>query len=472
MPKVLNRDIFFTRIKKKPFNGRLTASQKQGIDFIIDVWEQYFIKRTPISQFAYCLGTTAWETGHSMQPVKEKGGNAYYFRMYDIKGARPSKARELGNINPGDGIKFCGMGFVQSTGRGNARKATKRLRELNLIDNTIDLEKNPELLMTPRIAAMVLFIGMEEGWFTGRTLDKIIDNEVDGDEHSDYIKARAIINGKDKAEAIADLSDDFLDALVAASKIEVITNEDKEIIKNKGISTVLTADDLDVDEPIIPPVVSNKIKLNKFEIKGVQAQLWSMGYKIVGKADGIWGKDTTAAVSALEKQAGLPITGSYNSDVKEALNNPKNKFIVDPVRANATVKTIRASGSKTIAASDSIKTTSNVAGLGLLATSAGSAVVEYGGDAVTWVKTIKETFDFVPVWVWPLIGLVVVYILWKQGQKVEDARVEDERTGSHTGLPTVLNDDEDSVEIVDPESEPVPKFLKKEARQEIQERVD
>jgi len=50
------------------------------------------------------------ETASTMQPIKEIGNAAYFKRMYDIEGARPAKARELGNIHPGDGAKFCGMG--------------------------------------------------------------------------------------------------------------------------------------------------------------------------------------------------------------------------------------------------------------------------------------------------------------------------------------------------------------------------
>ena len=47
---------------------------------------------TPLEHLAYDLGTCPTETGWTMLPVKEKGGTAYYTRMYDISGDRPARA--------------------------------------------------------------------------------------------------------------------------------------------------------------------------------------------------------------------------------------------------------------------------------------------------------------------------------------------------------------------------------------------
>ena len=70
--------------------------------------------------------------------------------------------------------------------------------------------------MRPDIAAVVLFEGMESGWFTGKTLDQLVDAHVDGDEQADFLHSRAIINGKDRAELIARYAQAFLAALVTA----------------------------------------------------------------------------------------------------------------------------------------------------------------------------------------------------------------------------------------------------------------
>lgn len=214
---MLDRAYFFAAVRRAPFDGSLSQHQVDGMNYLLDVWERFYRVRTSITQLAYCLGTTKHETNHTMQPIKEIGSTAYFMKMYDKTGARPDVAARLGNTQVGDGAKFAGMGNVQSTGRGNARRATKRLRELGIIGDDVDFEVTPELLMRPDLAAHILFIGMEEGWFTGKTLDGDIDDLVDGDEFADFVRARRIVNGKDRAEKIATYSMGFLDALVAAT---------------------------------------------------------------------------------------------------------------------------------------------------------------------------------------------------------------------------------------------------------------
>lgn len=217
----MNRKAFFDSVRFAPFHN-LNQGQVNGLNFLLDTWEADWKVSTPLTQFAYVLGTVWWETGQTMQPIHEYGNRAYFTRMYDPPpaGQRPQVARQLGNTQPGDGAKFAGMGYVQSTGRRNAARATKRLRELKLIPDTVDFEKTPELLMKPEYAILVLFIGMEEAWFTGDSLDKEIDPKIDGDEHSDYLRARRIVNGTDRAVEIANASDNFLLALKKATQDE------------------------------------------------------------------------------------------------------------------------------------------------------------------------------------------------------------------------------------------------------------
>jgi putative chitinase len=72
--------------------------------------------------------------------------------------------------------------------------------------------------MVPNIAAKIMIRGMDEGWFTGRTLDQYIDDadEADSEDLREYINARPIINGKDKAEQIGLIAVKFEAALKAA----------------------------------------------------------------------------------------------------------------------------------------------------------------------------------------------------------------------------------------------------------------
>lgn len=213
----VDRAIFFDNIRPL-FGGHLTPAVVSGTSVILDVWEAHFSSRTPPTQFAVCLATTFHETAGTMQPIREKGSNEYLRLNYDVTGRNPDRARRYGNKRAGDGIKYCGRGDVQLTWYVNYLKATTRLHELGLIGDEVNFTKTPDLVMEPKIAAMIMFIGMEEGWFTGKTLDQLVDPNIDGDEHADSVKSRAIINGTDRAEKIAGHADVFLKAIVAATK--------------------------------------------------------------------------------------------------------------------------------------------------------------------------------------------------------------------------------------------------------------
>lgn len=162
-----------------------------------------------ISWVAYALATTYHETAGTMLPIKEIGGPAYFTRMYDIRGDRPAKARELGNLTPGDGAKYAGRGYVQLTGKSNYVKATAKLREMGF---DVDLVAEPDRAMEPEIAAAILVSGMREGWFTGRDIDD--DLPASGPaRHAQFVASRDIINGRDKQEMIAEYAADFQTAL-------------------------------------------------------------------------------------------------------------------------------------------------------------------------------------------------------------------------------------------------------------------
>lgn len=186
----------------KMLGPKISAAEYEGCDKIIRACA---VANWPISYVAYALATAYHETAHTMEPVKEYGGTAYYTRMYDIKGNRPAKARELGNLAPGDGAKYAGRGFVQLTGKTNYAKATTKLKALGY---DVDLVAQPDRAMEPEIAAAIMVYGMAEGWFTGRKLpDDLPARGLAGLRQ--FVLSRDIINGTDKDDEIAAYAIDF-----------------------------------------------------------------------------------------------------------------------------------------------------------------------------------------------------------------------------------------------------------------------
>lgn len=133
------------------------------------------------NQLAYLLATAYHETAHTMKPVAEG---------YWIKNAEEWRKKNL-RYYP-----WYGRGFVQLTWEKNYERASK---ELN-----VDLINNKELACDPVIAAKIAVLGMIEGWFTGKKLSDYITLTK-----SDFVNARRIINGTDKAQAIAEIAKQY-----------------------------------------------------------------------------------------------------------------------------------------------------------------------------------------------------------------------------------------------------------------------
>jgi len=190
---------FFAAIRRELFDGALTPIQVYRIETLLDA---IIAAGWPLSYASYALATAHHET-RSWQTMKEDGGEAYFKRMYDKAGSRPKKAAELGNTEAGDGAKFAGRGYVQLTGRANYVKAGKALG--------LDLLKEPQIVEEPTIAAKVLIWGMSTGAYTGKA-----NRDYLAKSPPDYVNARRIINGTDKASLIATYAKEFQAALVGA----------------------------------------------------------------------------------------------------------------------------------------------------------------------------------------------------------------------------------------------------------------
>ena len=193
--------MFFDKLRAGIMGPKLDDDEVSGTTAIIEA-----MAGLPTSWAAYALATAYHETAHTMQPIKEFGGNKYFFRMYDPQGERPTLAKRNGNIYPGDGVKYCGRGYVQLTWRTNYERAGKLLN--------IDLLGNPDLAMSKDIAALILRYGMKTGWFTGKAFVNYLP--ADGAAtRAQFQAARRIINGVDKSDLIAGYALAFQTALNA-----------------------------------------------------------------------------------------------------------------------------------------------------------------------------------------------------------------------------------------------------------------
>jgi putative chitinase len=193
----MNRAIFFAEIRKTLFPRGLDQSQVDGVNAILDAVEKAHTW-ADAPMLAYPLATVFHETAKTMQPIEEYG------RGHGHPYGRPT--------GPFHKIYY-GRGLVQLTWLAGYTKATVQLRAHGVIGADVDLVKNPELALRPDIAAAVLIYGLTEGWFTGKKLADYIHPSG----YADYVNARRMVNGTDKAVMIAGYARDFEKAIRAAA---------------------------------------------------------------------------------------------------------------------------------------------------------------------------------------------------------------------------------------------------------------
>ena len=178
----MNLPAFFTTVRKSLFNCRMTVKQVEGCEKIIAFRDAEW-PTMPDTELAYVLATVKWETGHSMQPVEEG---------YPLKGAALRAYQKRLRYSP-----FYGRGLVQITHATNYEK--------------FGIKNDPAKALEWPTALNILFRGMIFGMFTGKKL-----GDYFGPSRAEWVAARAVVNGTDQAEKIADMAKKFLSALQAA----------------------------------------------------------------------------------------------------------------------------------------------------------------------------------------------------------------------------------------------------------------
>ena len=184
----MDRTIFFDSVREAIFGGTLDQGQVDGCERILAAFAGEHIEIQ-----AYALATCYHETAHTMTPITERGSKSYF----DKYNAGTRIGKRLGNTQPGDGYKFRGRGDVQITGRRNYRVMGKRVG--------VDLLSNPDAALNPDLSARLMYIGCMEGVYTGKRFTDYLPG--------DYINARRVVNGTDRALKIAGYAEKFEEAL-------------------------------------------------------------------------------------------------------------------------------------------------------------------------------------------------------------------------------------------------------------------
>jgi putative chitinase len=198
MTHLTDEPAFFKTVRAKL--GALSTGQVNGLNTLL-----LACQGAPLSHAAYMLATAWHETAKTMQPVKELGGSTYYTRMYDVAGDRPKLCIANGNTCAGDGPRYCGRGYVQLTWKANYAKAGAKLG--------VDLVGNPDLAMNASLAARIMREGMTGGWFSGKRLSDYLPASGTATRQQ-YMDARRIINGTDRADLVEDYAQVFERALL------------------------------------------------------------------------------------------------------------------------------------------------------------------------------------------------------------------------------------------------------------------
>lgn len=167
----------------------LTTSSVAGMEIVLDA-----IAGAPLAHQAYMLATPWHETNATMEPVIEA-----YWLSEDWR-------RQHLRYYP-----WYGRGLVQLTWQHNYETADAALATAGLI-KAGELLANPELARRPDIAAFILRHGMDGGWFTGVKNSAVLPMSGVATRQQ-YMNARTIINGHDKADLIEDYAQAFERAL-------------------------------------------------------------------------------------------------------------------------------------------------------------------------------------------------------------------------------------------------------------------
>lgn len=191
-------------ILRASLSRTLTQEQVDGINHYVSEMD----KDGGISyaQASYVLATVWHETATKMKPIEEygKGKGLTYGTWYkNSKGdlySFKNGAKKEAYLYKDFPHLYYGRGDTQNTWFDNYSKLSKVFG--------VDFLRKPELLLTREWSTKATLYSMKTGLYTGKKLSDYINTTK-----TDFVNARRIINGVDRASQIAKYADVFLKAL-------------------------------------------------------------------------------------------------------------------------------------------------------------------------------------------------------------------------------------------------------------------
>jgi predicted chitinase len=203
MTASLDRQFFFDMVQHALFKDNLAPAQIEGMNAILDYWDAN-LATADRRWLAYILATAFHETAYTMQPVREtlatSDSRAIEILETAFASGRLSWVKSPYWRADEDGKCWLGRGLVQLTHKRNYEAMS---------DVTgIDLVAEPDRAMEMTPAVTILIEGMLRGSFTGHRLCDHLN-----EEREDWVNARRIVNGTDRAEKLAEYGRAFLTAI-------------------------------------------------------------------------------------------------------------------------------------------------------------------------------------------------------------------------------------------------------------------
>ena len=199
----IDRRFFFDTVRDALFKGALSGPQVEGMTAILDFWEERMADADR-RWLAYILATAFHETAYTMQPVREtlatSDARAVEILETAFANGKLSWVKTPYWRPDEDGKTWLGRGLVQLT--------HKRNYEAMSALTGIDLVAEPDRAMEMGPAVSILIEGMVQGSFSKHKLADHLNAAND-----DWINARRIVNGTDRAEKLAGYGKTFLAAI-------------------------------------------------------------------------------------------------------------------------------------------------------------------------------------------------------------------------------------------------------------------